>query len=180
MGSRKVHQLLQVTVTLYLLTLVFVDISSISQIVFTRHWGLKILPIMYLLAVCVTNSTFWENSQHLLSYTADFDVGPGFLNLENTANAGQKIHSKWEFLFTLFRLYYPTYNRYIYYLRFPWLLNSFHATDRYPLNTSENQRFSDVFRGYQSVAWNGLITNQLHAFRSLGSSSLQLTGKCNN
>ena len=29
----------------------------------------------------------------------------------------------------------------------------------YPLETLENQRFSDVFRGYQkrSVAWNGLI-----------------------
>ena len=40
------------------------------------------------------------------------------------------------------------------------LINPFHATDLfwYPLKTSENQRFSDVFRGYQkrSVAWNGL------------------------
>ena len=39
-------------------------------------------------------------------------------------------------------------------------LNSFHATDLfwYPLKTSENQKFSDVFRGYQnrSVAWNEL------------------------
>ena len=41
-------------------------------------------------------------------------------------------------------------------------VNPFHATDlfRWPLKTSENQRFSDVFRGYQkwSVVWNGLIT----------------------
>ena len=40
-------------------------------------------------------------------------------------------------------------------------LNPFHVTDLfwYPLKTSENQRFSDVFRGYQkrSVTWNGLI-----------------------
>ena len=40
------------------------------------------------------------------------------------------------------------------------LLNPFYATDPfwYPLKTSENQTFSDVFRGYQkrSVAWNGL------------------------
>ena len=39
-------------------------------------------------------------------------------------------------------------------------INPFHATKLfwYPLKTSENQRFSDVFRGYQkrSVAWNGL------------------------
>ena len=39
------------------------------------------------------------------------------------------------------------------------MINPFHATDLfwYPLKTSENQRFSDVFRGYQkrSVAWNG-------------------------
>ena len=26
----------------------------------------------------------------------------------------------------------------------------------YPLKTSENQRFSDVFRGYRNVAYNGL------------------------
>ena len=40
------------------------------------------------------------------------------------------------------------------------VLNPFHATDLfwYPLKISENQRFSDVFRGYQktSVAWNEL------------------------
>ena len=40
------------------------------------------------------------------------------------------------------------------------LINPFHATGlfRYPLKTSENQRLSDVFRGYQKrpVAWNGL------------------------
>ena len=39
--------------------------------------------------------------------------------------------------------------------------NPFHATDLfwYPLKISENQRFSDVFRGYQkrSVTWNGLM-----------------------
>ena len=39
-------------------------------------------------------------------------------------------------------------------------LNPFHAIDLfwYPLKTSENLWFSDVFRGYQkrSVAWNGL------------------------
>ena len=38
--------------------------------------------------------------------------------------------------------------------------NPFHATDLfwYPLKTSENVWFSDVFKGYQkgSVAWNGL------------------------
>ena len=42
-----------------------------------------------------------------------------------------------------------------------YFLNSFHATDlfEYPQKTSENHRFSDVFRGYpkRSVAWNGLI-----------------------
>ena len=40
------------------------------------------------------------------------------------------------------------------------IINPFHATDLllYPLKTSENQRFSDVFRGYQkrSVVRNGL------------------------
>ena len=40
-------------------------------------------------------------------------------------------------------------------------LTPFHATDLfwYPQEASENQRFSDVFRGYQkkSVTWNGLI-----------------------
>ena len=47
------------------------------------------------------------------------------------------------------------------------LINLFHATDLfwYPLKTSENLRFSDVFRGYQkrSVAWNGLIA--MHYFQ---------------
>ena len=42
-------------------------------------------------------------------------------------------------------------------------LNPFHATDLflYPLKSSENQTFSDDFRGYRKkpVAWNGL-TNQ--------------------
>ena len=41
------------------------------------------------------------------------------------------------------------------------IINPFHATDlfRYPLKTSENLWFSDVFGGYQKrpVAWNGLI-----------------------
>ena len=45
------------------------------------------------------------------------------------------------------------------------MINPSHATGLesdlflYPLKTSENQRFSDVFRGYKkrSVAWNGLI-----------------------
>ena len=41
------------------------------------------------------------------------------------------------------------------------LFNPFHATNLfwYLLKTSENQRFSDVFRGHQkrSVAWNGLM-----------------------
>ena len=40
-------------------------------------------------------------------------------------------------------------------------INQFRATCffKYPLKTSENQGFSDVFRGYQkrSGAWNGLI-----------------------
>ena len=40
------------------------------------------------------------------------------------------------------------------------LLNPFHATDffLYPLKTSENHGFSDVFRGYRKrpVTWNGL------------------------
>ena len=47
------------------------------------------------------------------------------------------------------------------------LINPFHATDLfwYPLKTSENLWFSDVFRGYQkrSVAWNGLIA--MHYFQ---------------
>ena len=42
------------------------------------------------------------------------------------------------------------------------VINPFHATDLfwYPLKTSENLRFSDVFRGYQkrSVAWNKIIS----------------------
>ena len=41
-------------------------------------------------------------------------------------------------------------------------IKPFHTTDLfwYPLKTSENLRFSDVFREYQerSVAWNGLTT----------------------
>ena len=41
-----------------------------------------------------------------------------------------------------------------------WVVNPFYATDlfRYPLKTSKNQRFCDVFRGYRkrSVAWNEL------------------------
>ena len=41
------------------------------------------------------------------------------------------------------------------------LVNPFHATRlfRYALKTSENLKFSDVFRGYRNgpVAWNGLI-----------------------
>ena len=41
------------------------------------------------------------------------------------------------------------------------VVNPFHATVLfwYPLKTSENQRFSDAFRGYQKrpLAWNGLM-----------------------
>ena len=44
----------------------------------------------------------------------------------------------------------------------PLTLNLFHATGLflYPLKTSENQRFSDVFRAYRkrAVVWNGLIS----------------------
>ena len=44
------------------------------------------------------------------------------------------------------------------------LFNPFRDTDLfwYALTTSENHRFSDVFRGYQkrTVAWNGLITQK--------------------
>ena len=47
-------------------------------------------------------------------------------------------------------------------------LNPFDATDIfwYPLKTSENQRFSNVFRGYRnrSVAWNELIIKILLSF----------------
>ena len=43
---------------------------------------------------------------------------------------------------------------------FKFFFNTFHATDLfwYPLKTSQNLWFSDVFRRYQkkSVAWNGL------------------------
>ena len=50
-------------------------------------------------------------------------------------------------------------------------VNPFHATDlfSYPLKTSENQRFSDVFRGYQkrSVAWNGLSNNEAELKKSV-------------
>ena len=46
--------------------------------------------------------------------------------------------------------------------------NPFHATDLfwYPLKILENQRFSDVFRGYQkrSAAWNALITTELNIY----------------
>ena len=45
-------------------------------------------------------------------------------------------------------------------------LNPFHTTDLflYHLKTSENQSFSDVFRGYKkrSVAWNGFTSHFLH------------------
>ena len=35
------------------------------------------------------------------------------------------------------------------------IVNPFHATDLflYPLKTSENQRFSDAFRGYRKRSW---------------------------
>ena len=50
-------------------------------------------------------------------------------------------------------------------------LNSFHATNLFlhPLKTSENQRFSDVFRWYSKrpVAWNELLLSQTMAFRPL-------------
>ena len=46
------------------------------------------------------------------------------------------------------------------------VINPFYATGLflYPLKTSENQRFSDVFRGYRKrpVAWNGLRFNITH------------------
>ena len=63
--------------------------------------------------------------------------------------------------------------------------NSFHATGIFqcPLKTSENQMFSDIFRGYRkrSVAWNGLMAindlkspimenyNELRNFQELAS-----------
>ena len=51
--------------------------------------------------------------------------------------------------------------------------NPFHVTGllRYPLKTSENQRFSDVFRGYwkRPVAWNGL---RCSTFLDLGKSKI--------
>ena len=47
-----------------------------------------------------------------------------------------------------------------FFVRIYTVINPFHATGlfRYPLKTSENQSFSDVFRGYRKrpVAWNGL------------------------
>ena len=61
-------------------------------------------------------------------------------------------------LFTWFNLQILTNgNKYCY--KYWNTVNPFHATDFfwYPLKTSENQRFFDVFRGYQerSMAWNG-------------------------
>ena len=68
-------------------------------------------------------------------------------------------------------------------------INPFHATClfRYPLKTSENRRFSDVFRGYRMrpVAWNGskmminslyflLIKNLKKTLRSLFVDGVQL------
>ena len=51
------------------------------------------------------------------------------------------------------------------YLTFTYLI-PFHATGLilYPLKTSENQMFSDVFRGYRkrSVAWNRLVPSTQH------------------
>ena len=51
--------------------------------------------------------------------------------------------------------------------------NPFHVTGllRYPLKTSENQRFSDVFMGYwkRPVAWNGL---RCSTFLDLGKSKI--------
>ena len=62
-----------------------------------------------------------------------------------------------EWLWTLFGCWINVYKGNIY------LFNPFHANDLfwYPLKTSENQRFSDVFREYQkrSVSWNGLKSN---------------------
>ena len=47
-------------------------------------------------------------------------------------------------------------------------INPFHAANLfwYPLKISENQRFSDIFRGYQkrSVAWNELIKDTINAY----------------
>ena len=46
------------------------------------------------------------------------------------------------------------------FLKIFFIFNPFHATDffLYPLKTSENLRFSDIFRGYRErpVTWNGL------------------------
>ena len=51
------------------------------------------------------------------------------------------------------------------------LIDLFHATDLfwYPLKSSENLWFSDVFSGYQkkSVAWNGLCELLIRNIKSL-------------
>ena len=58
--------------------------------------------------------------------------------------------------------------------------NPFHTTGlfRYPLKTSENQRFPDIFRGYRKrpVTWNGLkVFSKLQVLRILGKSIFCLT-----
>ena len=66
----------------------------------------------------------------------------------------------WLFLWTL-GVKWLWKNEIVFELFGQFLLNPFYATDlfQYSLKTSENQRFSDVFRGYRKrpVAWNGLI-----------------------
>ena len=59
-------------------------------------------------------------------------------------------------------------------------VNPFHATGlfRYPLKTSESQRFPDIFRGYRKrpVTWNGLkVFSKLQVLRILGKSIFCLT-----
>ena len=56
------------------------------------------------------------------------------------------------------------------------IINLFHATifSLYPLKTSENQRFSDVFRRYRKrpVAWNRLIEIHTVWFQTINPTSI--------
>ena len=56
------------------------------------------------------------------------------------------------------------------------IINLFHATifSLYPLKTSENQRFSDVFRRYRKrpVAWNRLIEIHTVWFQTINTTSI--------
>ena len=88
--------------------------SFISQIVFTRHRGLMLSPIIYWQCMLLI-VFFWENLQHLLFYVIDFDIGPSFLHLESTANVKESSHRVCgQCVLHFFRLYDSSYNKIVF------------------------------------------------------------------